>query len=95
MPHDVRPHTPPATQFRVKAAYRGFVAERFGVMYAHAKLARRELAHEHAPHYAPVALTPGYVRVFTWPAIELRREWLELVNEFGDPYPNVHALQRA
>lgn len=94
MTQNVRPYSPSFPRFRVKAAYRSFVTERFGVMYAHAELSRRGEGETH-PLYAPVTLMPGDVMVFTWPAIEMRREWLELCPNQGDPFANVESLRWA
>ena len=88
------PHSPSHPRFRVKTDYRSLVAERFGVMYAHADLSQRDEGPEY-PRFAPVTLTPGDVPVFTWPAVEMRREWLELVINYGDPFANVEALRLA
>ncbi len=94
MPYRVHPYAPNAQLYRVRSQHQGFVAQRSGVMYAHACLSRRH-CDTGVKRYAPVSLTPGSVPVFSWPAIELRLEWLERVGAPDPGFDNVRELRRA
>lgn len=94
MTSNVHPQAPTVARFRVRPGHRDFIARCFGVMYAHAELCHRGDGHTHGS-YAPVALGPGDVPVLTWPAIELRREWLERLDDPVEPPDNVLELRRA
>ena len=94
MPYHVHPYAPKAQLYRVRMQHQSFVAQRFGVMYAHACLSRRH-CDTGAKRYAPVSLTPGDVPVFCWPAIELNLDWLERVGTRDQGLENVLELRRA
>ena len=78
------PHTPALERYRVKAGFKDFISRRFGVLYAHASLSRRA-SRASASVFAPVAVGPGGIPVFSWPAVELRDDWLEAVDLDADP----------
>ena len=76
MPTVECPQAPGQARFHVKACYRREIANRFGSVYVTSSLCkRREIAGRSM--FAPVAITPGEVLVFTWPAIPLDDSWVE------------------
>ncbi len=94
MPESGHPHSPSGPLFRVRHGFRGGVGQRFGVMYANACLSRREDEDGRAL-YAPIAIFPGDVPVFSWPAVEMRTEWLEQIQEPDNGMGNVLPLRRS
>ena len=74
----VCPQTPGSGRYRVKTGVREAAAQRFGAVYAHLLLCRREVDGSE-PLFRPVATGPGGVEVFSWPAVAMPEEWLEEV----------------
>ena len=94
MTQNVQPPETVKAVFQAKATHRAFIARCFGVIYAHSKLHRQGDGHTHS-RYAPACLDPHEVPLFGWPAIEMRREWLDCLETPGDGLDNVLELRRA
>ncbi len=80
MLHATHPQAPDERRYRVRPEFKEFIARRFGVLYANAKLSRR-LSDSYRDLFAPVTVSPSNVPVFCWPAIELSDDWLEPTSE--------------
>lgn len=71
------PFSPMGGLVRVRPEYRVAVAAVHGELYAYSKLALRERRGEQLL-YAPVAIGPGDIASFIWPAAEMNIEWIEV-----------------
>lgn len=72
----LHPQAPQSEKLRVREAYREFVATRFGPLYANATLSKRGESHGF-DKFAPVVIGPEGIALFSWPAVEMKNEWLE------------------
>lgn len=71
------PFSPMGGLVRVRPEYRATVATAYGEQYVCSKLALRERRGEQRL-YAPVAIGPGNIACFTWPAAAMDTEWIEV-----------------
>ena len=72
------PFTPTGARVQVRKEYQAAVSRRFGALYALSTLALRTHGDSGA-YYAPVAIGPGGIAVFMWPAARLEEDWIEQV----------------
>ena len=63
---------------RVRQEFREVVANLYGVFYASSNLALRERKGKELL-FAPVAVAPGNIVTFIWPAEPLNVDWIEYV----------------
>ena len=76
----LHPQAPQSVKLRVREAYKEFVSTRFGSLYAHATLSKRGESHGF-DKFAPVMIGPEGIALFSWPAVEMKNEWLEPVSD--------------
>ena len=76
------PFSPMGGLVRVRREYRKAVANKYGEFYATTNLAFRERKGEELL-FAPVAVAPGNVVTFIWPAEPIDVEWVEFIGLCG------------
>ena len=76
------PFSPMGGLVRVRQEFRAAVANQYGEFYASTNLALRERKGEELL-FAPVAVGPGNVVMFIWPAEPIDANWMEFVGKCG------------